>query len=166
MKNILFVLFCFTMLLSSSKEVHPYHVGSLELNYTDKSETFQITGRFFLDDLENALSDKYGIKIKFHDLKTKAETEKALKDYSANYFKLKVNNQFLKVDFIGYEEDGESVQLYLESEKVSQPQKIETAVSFIYNLYDDQMNIVHIIVNGQRKSSKLAFPDRYLYQQF
>ena len=78
----------------------------------------------------------------------------------------KNNNKFVKVNYIGFEEDRESVNVYLESEPTEMPKKVETAVSLLYSFFDDQMNIVHIIVNGVRKSSKLSYPDRYLYQLF
>lgn len=145
---------------------HPYHVGSVEINYNQKSKTFEITGRFFLDDLENGLNNKYGKTLHFNDPKFKAQLNEALKNYSAEYFKLKGNNKFLNVSFVGYEEDHESVNVYLESEKIDNPKKVETAVSFLYNLFDDQINIVHIIVKGERKSEKLTYPNRYLFQQF
>lgn len=150
----------------AAKDFHPYHVGSVEINYNSGSKTFEITGRFFLDDLENGLSKKFGKPFHFNDEKYKAGLNEALKNYSSEYFKLKSDNKFLKVNFIGYEEDTESVNVYLESEAVSNPKKVEAAVSFLYNLFDDQINIVHIIVNGNRKSEKLTYPNRYLYQQF
>ncbi len=165
-KLILFLLFPFLLLSSFKKEVHPYHVGSVEINYNDKFKTFEITGRFFLDDLENGLSKKYNKTLRFQEAQYKAAMTTALKSYCNDYLKLKVNNQFLKVNFVGYEEDKESVDIYLESEVVTNPKKVETAVSFLYNLFDDQINIVHIVVDGNRKSEKLTFPDRYLYQQF
>lgn len=166
MKNtVLFFTFLF-LLFSFNKSKHPYHVGSVEINYNSKSKNFEITGRFFLDDLENGLSKKYGKPFHFNDVKYKNQLNEALKNYSSEYFKLKTNNQFLKVNFVGYEEDNESVNIYLESESVSNPQKIEAAVSFLYNLFDDQINLVHIVVNGNRKSEKLNYPNRYLYQQF
>ena len=68
--------------------------------------------------------------------------------------------------YLGYEEDSESVNIYLESEVVNQPKKVETAVSLLYNLFDDQMNIIHIIVGGKRQSDRLNYPDRYLYKNF
>lgn len=161
---VLFIISLFVMV--SFCEKHPYHVGSVEINYNSKSKNFEITGRFFLDDLENGLSKKYGKPFHFNDPKYKAQINEALKSYCAEYLKLKTNNQFLKINFIGYEEDNESVNVYLESETVSDPKKIEAAVSILYNLFDDQINLVHIIVNGNRKSEKLAYPNRYLYQQF
>ncbi len=138
----------------------------MEFNYNQKSRTFEITGRFFMDDLENAINKKYGKSLHFQDRKYEKEMQENVKNYASEYLRLKVNNQFVKVNFIGYQEDKESVDIFLESESVSNPKKVETAVSFLYNLFDDQMNIVHIIVNNQRKSEKLTYPDRYLYQEF
>lgn len=166
MKKFFVFLLLLLFLFSFTKVKHPYHVGSVEVNYNSKSKSFEITGRFFLDDLENALSKKYGKSLHFNDAKYKNQLDEAIKNYSLDYFKLKNNNQFLKVNYIGYEEDSESVNIYLESEKTVSPKKVEAAVSFLYNLFDDQINLVHIIVNGNRKSEKLTYPNRYVFQQF
>lgn len=159
------VIFSLTLVLFSFK-FHPYHVGSMEFNYSQKSKTFEVSGRFFMDDLENALTKKYGKNLHFLNPKSEKEMNEALRSYALEYVKLKVNNQFVKINYVGYEEDKESVELYLESETVANPKKVETAVSILYNLFDDQMNIIHIVINGQRKSEKLSYPDRYLYQEF
>ncbi len=166
MQKLFFILLFSVFSLSSANEIHPYHVGSVEFNYNSKSETFEISGKFFLDDLENALKEKYGKAVHFNDAKYKSQINAYLIQYCEEYLKLKADNKFLKIKYLGYEEDSESVNIYLESEKVIQPKKVETAVSFLYNLFDDQMNIVHIILNGTRKSQKLNYPDRYLYQNF
>ena len=166
MQKLFFILFFSFIGLSSASEIHHYHVGSMEFNYNSKSETFEISGKFFLDDLENALKEKYGKAVHFNSEQYKAQINNYLIKYCEEYLKLKVNNKFLKINYLGYEEDSESVNIYLESEKVAQPKKVETAVSLLYNLFDDQMNIVHIIVNGNRKSQRLNYPDRYIYQNF
>lgn len=166
MKKI-FLLFTFLLtFLVSAKPIHPYHVGSVEINYNAKTKTFEISAKFFLDDLENSLNAKYNKTLHFGEEKSKAGLDQALENYFAEYFKLKSNNKFLKINYLGFEEDKESVNVYLESEMTEMPKKVETAVSLLYSFFDDQMNIVHIIVNGERKSSKLNYPDRYLYQIF
>lgn len=151
---------------TKSEAFHPYHVGSVEINYNSKSRRFEVTGRFFLDDMENGLGKKYGGAFHFNDEKYKAKLNDALQKYCAEYFKLKADNKFLKINYIGYEEDQESVNIFMESETVAAPKKVETAVSFLYNLFDDQINIVHIIVNGQRNSEKLTYPNRYMFKTF
>ncbi|AZI70148.1 DUF6702 family protein [Cloacibacterium normanense] len=162
-----FLLFTFLLtFVVSAKPIHPYHVGSVEINYNAKTKTFEISAKFFLDDLENSLNAKYNKTLHFGEEKSKAGLDQALENYFAEYFKLKSNNKFLKINYLGFEEDKESVNVYLESEATEIPKKVETAVSLLYSFFDDQMNIVHIIVNGERKSSKLNYPDRYLYQIF
>ena len=170
-----FLLFFATTLLiltlssfksTSPVDVHPYHVGSVEFNYNSKSKTFEITGKFFLDDLENALKEKYGAPVHFNDAKYNAQINEFLKQYCNDYLKLKADNKPLKINYIGFEEDSESVNIFLESEPVNTPKKVETAVSFLYNFFDDQMNIIHIIVNGKRQSERLNYPNRYLYKVF
>lgn len=162
-----FVLFTFLLtFVVSAKPIHPYHVGSVEINYNAKTKTFEISAKFFLDDLENSLNAKYSKTLHFGEEKSKAGLDQALENYFAEYFKLKSNNKFLKINYLGFEEDKESVNVYLESEATEMPKKVETAVSLLYSFFDDQMNIVHIIVNGERKSSKLNYPNRYLYQIF
>lgn len=165
MRKILILLFGAVMLVSSFR-LHPYHVGSVEINYNSKSGTFEITGRFFMDDLENALNKKYGTSLHFGNDANKGRLDDYLQKYSSEYFKLKSDNQFVIVNYLGFEEDRESVEIYLESAPVRPPKKVEAAVSFLYNYFDDQINIVHIIVNGQRKSQKVGYPDRYLFQNF
>lgn len=166
MKISAFLLLYSLLLIFCSFKPHPYHVGSVEFNYNSNSKTFQISGKFFLDDLENGLKEKYGKTVHFNDKKYEPEINQLLQKYCADYLKLKSDNKFLKINYIGYEEDQEAVNIYLESEKINSPKKVETAVSFLYNLFDDQMNIIHIIVDGKRKSDKLSYPNRYLYQQF
>ncbi len=166
----LFLLFFISHHFSAANfpatDVHPYHVGSVEFKYDSKTQTFQISGKFFLDDLENALKQKFGKAVHFNDEKYKSQINTYLIQYCEEYLKLKTDNKFLKINYLGYEEDLEAVNIYLESEKAPLPKKVETAVSFLYNLFDDQLNIVHIIVNGQRKSDRLLYPNRYLYQNF
>lgn len=166
MKKILLFLTLFLTIFVFAKEKHPYHVGSVEFKYNSKSKTFEVSAKFFLDDLENGLNKKYGKAVHFNDKNFKEEINQLLKDYCAEYLKLKVNNKFIKLNYLGFEEDAESVDVYLESVPVENPKKVETAVSFLYNYFEDQLNIVHIIVNGERKSSKLNYPNRYLFQDF
>ena len=151
---------------TSSVDIHPYHVGSVEFNYNSKSKTFEITGKFFLDDLENALKEKYGAPVHFNDAKYNAQINDILQQYCNEYLKLKVDNKSIKINYIGFEEDSEAVNIFLESDPVTSPKKVETAVSFLYNFFDDQMNIIHIIVNGKRQSERLNYPNRYLYKVF
>lgn len=165
--SVIFLLVALSSFRSSSgSAVHPYHVGSVEFSYNANSHTFEITAKFFLDDLENALKKKYGRTVYFSEEKHHAQMNELLNQYSQEYLKLKIDNKFVAVNYLGFEEDRESVNIYLESQAVQNPKKIETAVSFLYNLFDDQMNIIHLVLNGRRHSERLNYPNRYLHKTF
>ena len=162
----LFCLFFKAEGVPMSHDLHPYHVGSLELRYNSTTQTFEITGKFFMDDLENAINKKFGTNLQFLNKKESSKMNQFLEKYMSEYLKLKTNGNLVKVSYLGFEEESESVNIYLETEKISQPGKVEVSASILYNLFDDQMNIIHIIVNGKRQSHKLNYPDRYLYKVF
>ena len=65
MKKFFLLFDFFTDFLVSAKPIHPYHVGSVEINYNAKTKTFEISAKFFLDDLENSLNAKYNKTLHF-----------------------------------------------------------------------------------------------------
>ena len=164
-KVLLFILSPILFFTNFGKK-HPYHVGSMEITYSEKSKTFQITGRFFVDDLENAISKQSGKSVRFNDSKSKAQISEALKNYSFENLKMRVNDKNLTLNFIGYEEDQEAVDIFMETEKIESPKKVETGMTFLYNQFKDQINIVHVIINGERKSEKISYPKKYFSLKF
>lgn len=162
----LYLIFLICSIHLKSNEIHPYHVGSLDITYNNKTEQFEIIGKFFMDDLEVAINIDNSNKTKFLEPRLQEEINQYLKKYFLANFKFKINNKFIKINYIGYEEDREMVYIYLESDKVKEPKKVELALSAIYNVYEDQANIVHITINKTRKSYKLNYPQRYMYQLF
>ena len=106
MKKFFLLFTMFFTLLFYAEDVHPYHVGSVEINYNSKTKTFEISAKFFLDDLENALNKKYNKTLHFGEEKSKAGFDEVIHQYFDEYFKLKNNNKFLKVNYIGYGASG------------------------------------------------------------
>lgn len=159
----LFFFLAFVFSLSAfGRDIHPFHVGSAEFRYSPKSKTVQVTARLFMDDLERAVREKYQVNVAFLRPADRASMEKLLIQYCNEYLKLKVDGQMMRLNFIGYEEDKEGVNLYLESPVLPKtPAKVEMGVSLLYNIFDDQINLVHIIIGNQRVSKKLDYPNRY-----
>lgn len=139
---------------------HPYHVGSVEVNYNEKSKTFEIIGKFFLDDLENGVKRELGSPVYFLDPKQKQKMHDALEDYLLKNLKIVADGKLVKIQFLGYEEQSESVSVYLESLELSLPKKLAVQLTVLYNEFDDQLNILHVIAKGKRQSTKLIYPKR------
>lgn len=166
------LLFCYLILgfigsksLEATKR-HPFHLSSTEINYNTKESTIEISCRIFTDDFEAALAKNYKIKA---DLSAEAR-HKAMDAYVRKYalsnLSVKGNAKPLALNYLGFEKDNEAVIVYLESEPIKGLKKLETTNSILYDQFDDQSNIIHISNNGNRKSSKLDYPDRKLSTDF
>ncbi|MXV37401.1 hypothetical protein GO491_01725 [Flavobacteriaceae bacterium Ap0902] len=146
--------------------IHPYHVGSVEIKFNGQSQTFQVTAKFFLDDLENAINLKRKNGLFFYQTAQKLAMQKALRQYMKAHLVIKSEDKNIRLNFLGFEEVQESVYIYLESDKTSSPSQVTVGLNALYDLFEDQMNIVHLSVNGERRSHKLNFPDIYFIEKF
>jgi hypothetical protein len=150
----------------SARGFHPIHVSTTNVEYNNKDNKLEVICTIYTDDFEAALTKQYHAKMDLN----KAETHKAMdifiKSYVTGNLQIKTGNGAAKLNYLGFEINRESTDIYLESDKIPAFKKIEAQVSLLHNLFDDQINIVHIIVNKLRKSEKLDYPDKKVVQIF
>ena len=146
--------------------LHPIHVSTSNIEYNKQDGKLEVICTLFTDDFEDALAKQYHAKT---DL-TKQEMHKAMdelvKKYIAANLDIQADDRSVKLNYLGYEINREATDVYFESDALPQIKKVDVAVSLLYSLFDDQMNIVHIIVGGVRKSEKVNFPDKKIEQVF
>jgi len=145
---------------------HPLHLSSTELNYNAKTTTVEISCRIFTDDFEDLLGKKYKIKPDLSSAAKHKDMDLLVNKYMAERFKLAANGKPLRVNYLGFENDKEAVIIYMESDKVKALKKLDTTCTVLYDLFDDQINIFHVTFNGNRKSSKLTYPENKLLSAF
>ncbi|HEY0175727.1 MAG TPA: DUF6702 family protein [Pedobacter sp.] len=141
---------------------HPLHLSSTELNYNAKTMTVEISCRIFTDDFEDLIGKKYKVKPDLSSAAKHKEMDMLVNKYMAVHLELAANGKPLHLNYLGFENDNEAIVVYLESEKVKGLKKLETTSTILYDLFDDQTNIFHLTSNGDRKSSKLTYPDKKL----
>ena len=145
---------------------HPLHLTSTELNYNSKTGTFEISCRIFTDDFEEILAKNYKVKADLSAVSKHKEMDQLVNKYMAAHLKLAANGKALQLNYLGFENEKEAVVVYLESAKLNGLKKMETTHTVLYDLFDDQINIIHVTVNGKRKSSKLNYPHNSLLSTF
>lgn len=145
---------------------HPLHVSTSDISYNGSTHQLEVTCTVFTDDFESALAKQFSART---DL-TKPDMHKAMdvlvKNYLNSHLHFKSGTAAVPLNYLGYEIDREAVNVYLESAVIPVVKKAIVDVSLLHNLYDDQINIVHITVNGQRKSTKVDYPDTRVTQDF
>jgi hypothetical protein len=60
--------------------------------------------------------------------------------------------------YLGFEKDAEAVFSYVQVENVASVKKVDVTNKLMHDMFDDQVNIMHVTVNGNRKSTKLDYP--------
>ena len=139
---------------------HPLHLSSTELNYNLKESTLEVSCRIFTDDFEDVLSKKYKVKADLSADAKHKEMDQLVNQYILTHLQLAANGKVLPLNYIGFEKDNEAVVVYLESAKIKNIVKLETTSTVLYDLFDDQTNIFHLTLKGNRHSFKLTYPDK------
>jgi hypothetical protein len=83
-----------------------------------------------------------------------------VKKYISSHIQIKADDKATQMNYLGFEKEDEAVNIYFEVEKIPSVKKVEINNSILHDLYDDQINIIHVIVGGNRKSTRLDYPNK------
>jgi hypothetical protein len=145
---------------------HPFHVSTTEIAFNAKSKSLEVTCRIFTDDFETVLNQRFKKKIDLTS-KTQAKEMNALvKNYVSSNLKFIIDGKAAATNYIGFENDHEATNIYLEIENISAFKQLMLSNGILYDLFDDQMNILHVEKNGFRKSTKVNFPEKQMMVNF
>jgi len=148
------------------KAFHPIHVSTTSIEYNKQDSKLEVICTIYTDDFEAALVKQYHAKTDLNKADMHAAMDALVKNYIAANLNIKTGDMPQKLNYLGFEINRESTDVFLESDKIQPVKKVDVEVSLLYNLFDDQINIVHIIVNGIRKSERVSYPDKKIGQVF
>lgn len=148
------------VVLTSGKPVgiHPFHVSVVEINHNATDKALEISCKIFTDDFEKVLAQNYKTKVDLTNPPSKAAMDTLVKKYIASHLSLKANGKPVSFSYVGFENEDAAVFGYVEVDNIPSLSKLEITNNLMYDLFDDQVNIMHVIVNGSRKSTKLNYP--------
>ena len=145
---------------------HPFHVSVTEINHNAKDKTLEISCKIFTDDFEDALAKKYKTAVDLVHPKDKPAMDKLVSDYISNHISIKADDKNIIMDYIGFEVEAEAVYVYLQVNDVPSLKKANVTNTILHDLFTDQTEIIHVIVNGNRKSMKIDYPVSQAMFQF
>lgn len=138
--------------------VHPFFVSVTEVNHNPKDKTLEIACKTFTDDLETSIQKSGNVKLDLSNPKDHEAAERLVGDYIKKHLQLKVDGKPVQLEFVGFERENEAVWSYLQVSNVASVKKIEIYTSVLFEASDKQINLLHVKVNGDRKSTKLDYP--------
>lgn len=145
---------------------HPYYVSVTEIEHNAKNKTLEISCKIFTDDFEKALRAAYKTHVDLYNIAEKAAMDKLVSDYVAKHLQVSVDGKKQVLQYKGFEHIEEAVYSYYEIENIPSLKKIDLTDNILYEYQSQQIGLVHITVNGSRKSNKLINPDDKLSVSF
>ena len=143
---------CVMLLMSYSNEAHKYYVSVTQLEYVEDQKSVQIINRVFIDDLERLFRERYDESI---TLAEKNES-KTIDSYTEKYFKEKltilIDGKVQELKFIGKEYEDDIIYTYFEIEGIEKINTMEISNEILFELFEEQQNIVRTKVYKKNKS--------------
>ncbi len=140
------------------KGAHPFYVSVLEVNHNREDKSLEISSKVFTEDLEEILRKNYKSSVDLANKSQEPANARLIQDYLSKHLSFLVDGKPVKMNYVGFEIDGESIYTYFELPGVPSLKKLDINNSILHDFKPEQINIMHITVNGSRKSYKLDFP--------
>ncbi|TWO33201.1 peptidase E [Seonamhaeicola sediminis] len=143
---VLFIIPLFTLF-----SIHKYYISVTQIEYVQDKQSVQIITRVFLDDFENVLRERYDESITL-DKTNGANVNLYIERYLNNKIKIKINGTAASFAFIGKEYDLDIMKCYLEIEGVESIESFEITNTVLFDMFEDQQNIIKTKINSKQKS--------------
>jgi len=141
--------------------LHPFHVSVMSVHHSAEENTLQITLKLFADDLEEAMNQE-GFRqegqayIDVLNPNDQQQLNVYVEQYIQQKLNMQVNGRKVQPVFLGQEMEEMAMWCYLEVKDVEKINSVRVRSSIMTEVFDDQINIVHVNYQGAIKSMKLA----------
>ena len=139
--------------------LHPLFISVTEIEHNKKEKTVEISCKIFTDDFEKTLRMNTKQKVDLLNPALKSQMEKLVNGYIQKHLIVQIDSRQVAMKFIGYEQQEEGISSYFQIDNIASIKKIQVFNNLLYEFNVQQMGIIHAIVNGNRKSSKLNNPE-------
>ena len=138
---------------------HPFYVSVTEINHNARSQAVEVSCRIFYDDLERTLEKQYHTRVDIVKPADKTKMNQLLNDYIKKHLIIKADGKVLALSYVGYEIQEDAAWTYFEVKGINKVKKFEVHDDLLFTEHPEQINMLHVTVGGQRKSTKLSNPE-------
>ena len=139
---------------------HPFYVSVTEINHNRETKSLEISCKVFADDLEDILKKNYKTTVDLTAQSQQAQNNRLVSDYFTRHLGLSIDGKPVRLSYVGFEKESESAFCYFEVPNVPALKTLQVSNSILQDLTSEEINIMHVTVNGTRKSYKLDYPHK------
>lgn len=146
------LVFLIAIPLMSFTIAHKYYVSVTEVEYVKEQQSVQIVTRIFIDDFEKMLRERYDENITLDIGKDETQIDTYVQKYLSSKLQITINSAQQQFEFLGKEYEDDILFCYLEITDVSDIKTFEIVNQVLFDVFDDQQNLVKTKINSKRKS--------------
>jgi hypothetical protein len=117
-----------------------------------EKQSVQIITRVFIDDFENVLKARYDESVVLGEDEQSVTNDLHIERYLNDKIRVKINGESTDLIFIGKEYDLDVMKCYLEIENVANVKSFEISNKVLFDMFEDQQNIIKTKINSIQKS--------------
>lgn len=138
--------------------LHPFYVSVTEIRHNEKNKVLEVSSRVFFDDFEAALEKKYKVQLDIVKPADRRKMDNLIADYMKKHLHLSLDGRRMELKYLGYEIEEDAAWCYFEAAGVERPRNVSVLDNILFEQHPSQINMLHVIVGGVRKSTKLDNP--------
>ena len=152
MKPIKYIALIGLFFFCSFSAIHKYYVSITQIEYVKDKQSVQIISRIFMDDFEQLLRQRYDEKLTLNNDEDEAVIDTYIKKYLLTKIKIFINGKEVIPTFIGKKYEDDIMHCYLEVENVASISSFEIQNEVLFDMFEDQKNIVRTHINDKNKT--------------
>jgi len=133
---------------------HKFYLSVTDVNYNEENQAIQMISRYFIDDMEKLLMERYDITPRLMSDRELQNIDTYIETYLRDKFIIFIDGKKVDWNFIGKQYDIDVMKVYLEIPNIAKGKfhSIGVQSSVLYGVYPEQKNVVHIKVMDVKKS--------------
>jgi len=141
------------------ENTHPLYISVTEIKHNPKDKILEVSCKMFTNDLEAALEKLSKTHVDLSAAGDKAASDKLIEAYVERHLRLKVDGRPVLLHFVGSEKENDGTWSYFQVNDVQAVKRIDAVNELLYDSFSQQIGIMHVTVGGQRKSTRLDYPE-------
>lgn len=151
-------LILFKWLLPAWFSWHPFYVSVTEIEHVKAKNEVQVSCRIFADDLEAVLRKESKLPLDIIHPASRPKMDSLISGYIARHLLINVDGKTLKLTYLGYKMEEEAAWCFLTAQATGPFKQVNVKDDILYSEHPNQINMIHVIRDGVRKSNKLDNP--------
>jgi hypothetical protein len=138
---------------------HPIFVSVTEIELNTPQKMLEISCKLYTDDFEKTLRMHTKERVDLLNAQVKKQMDVLVNNYIQQHLLLQADGKKVVLQYLGFEQQEEGIVSFFQAANINSLKKLDITNNLLYEYKTEQLGIIHVTVNGNRKSTKLNNPD-------